>query len=124
MHARRTARAALLRTEASSAAEVANVNDLVDTFKVHPAAVATVLSVFHEVSADDAIALTSGNPPSPELRQLLLRCLKAMVDDGALAIAGSPVAPADLPQLQRRRRVLPRRRALPKRRPLAPPWPL
>jgi len=44
--------------EASSAAEVATVNDLVDTFKVHPAAVATVLSVFHEVSADDAVALT------------------------------------------------------------------
>ncbi len=73
------------RGEASSVEEVALVNDLVAAFEVHRAAVTTVLPVLHEISGDDAVALTSGKPPSPELRQLLLRrCLKAMVYEGAL----------------------------------------
>jgi hypothetical protein len=77
--------------------EVALVNDLVAAFEVHRAAVTTVLSVFHEVSGDDAVVLTSGKPPSPELRQLLLRCLKANGGRGRawnLRWATSPWCPA------------------------------
>ena len=67
--------------------DVASVNKLVSNFITHPDA-ANVFSVFDDVSSDDVQALASGSPPAPSLRQLLLRCLKTMAEEGALAIDG------------------------------------
>ena len=67
--------------------DVASVNKLVSNFITHPDA-ANVFSVFDDVSSDDVQALASGSPPAPSLRQLLLRCLKTMAEEGALVIDG------------------------------------
>lgn len=53
--------------EATCAAEVDVVNELVAHFGAHPAAIANVFSVFYEVSGDIATALTSGAHPCDDL---------------------------------------------------------
>ena len=84
----------IVRGSAAELEDTASVDKLVANFKFHPAA-ASVFSVFDDVSDGDVAALASGLPPPQPLRHLLLRCLKTMAEEGALAITG--VAPAYRP---------------------------